>query len=120
MYTYVLTHFPHPCAHFVDCIEAHTNFGREIFFLQTDLPMYGSVIAELDSNQLLVGAASRHAFETQIRELQKQVSCPRASLLMQCLVAPADLALSHGPDVFCFPSLPPLLLHTSHCPSSSC
>jgi len=45
--------------------------------------MYGSVIAELDSNQLLVGAASRHAFETQIRELQKQVSCPRASLLMQ-------------------------------------
>jgi hypothetical protein len=82
--------------------------------------MQGSVLAELDANQLLVGAASRHAFEKQIRELQQQVSCPRASLLMQCLVAPADLALSHGPDVFCFPSLPPLLLHTSHCPSSSC
>lgn len=82
--------------------------------------MQGSVRAELDANQLLVGAASRHAFETQIRDLQKQVSCPRASLMMQCLVAPADLALSNRPDVFCFTSLPPLLLHPSNCPSSSC
>jgi hypothetical protein len=82
--------------------------------------MQGSVLAELDANQLLVGAARRETFEKEICELQKQVSCPRASLLMQCLFAPADLALSHRPDVFCFPSLHPLLLHTSHCPSSSC
>ena len=106
--------------------------------------MYGSVIAELDSNQLLVGAASRHAFETQIRELQKQVSCPRASLLMQfrliwrlatlCLpgrdtrvsrcdsreVAPPraqtkGTGTNEGVEIF-----EDSLLHTSHCPPSSC
>ena len=114
--------------------------------------MYGSVIAELDSNQLLVGAASRHAFETQIRELQKQVSCPRASLLLQfrliwrlatdqtasafrlCLpgrdtrvsrcdsreVAPPraqtkGTGTNEGVEIF-----EDSLLHTSHCPPSSC
>jgi hypothetical protein len=35
--------------------------------------MQGSVLAELDANQLLVGAARRETFEKEICELQKQV-----------------------------------------------
>jgi hypothetical protein len=39
-----------------------------------------SVLAELSANQLLVGAASRHAFETQIRELHKQAAIKEAAM----------------------------------------